>query len=193
MDQIETRSALTDLQVRDNRISGWGARYNSPSKVLSEGGRVFREVLLPGCFASSFRTPMYGDIRVLLNHDPAQVVERSTSTTMRIEDRPEGVWLDMELDEADAHIKRKIAKRIIRGMSFGWLAKGTVDRWETKAGKTYRYISDIPTLFEFSFVFDPAYEAATVRTYDHSAVAVPAPFDRWKYMAEIWRQTLNRR
>lgn len=131
MADIEIRSLDAELlEFRatdgdDSRVgtfSGYAARYNSPSLPLP-----FTERIAPGAFTRTLKSR--NDIRMYVNHDDRMVLASTRSKTLRLEDRPDGLWVEADLpDVSYAHdLRELITAGIVTTMSFGF---STVkDQW----------------------------------------------------------------
>src|SRR4051794_7529743 len=100
---MEIRTLATPPTVNGRRGSGYAARFNAPSEVLAERGKVFREVILPGAFARSLAAPPRGDILALWNHgaDGRPPLAR-TPDTLKLWEDAEGLRYEFELPESAA-------------------------------------------------------------------------------------------
>lgn len=123
-DDIEIRSLDTEpLEFRAaepaegkvGTFSGWAARYNSPSLPLP-----FTERIAPGAFARTLKSR--NDIRMYVNHDDRLVLASTRSKTLRLEDRPEGLWVDADLPDVSyaRDLRALIEADVVRTMSFGF-------------------------------------------------------------------------
>jgi HK97 family phage prohead protease len=96
-------------------FSGYAIRYNSPSLPLP-----FTEFVAPGAVTRSLRSR--NDIRMYLNHSDLHPLASTRSKTLRLEDRPDGLWVEADLpDTSYARDLRELMDRdIVRTMSFGF-------------------------------------------------------------------------
>lgn len=104
MDLIEVRTIDSEpLEFRttteDNgsigTFSGWAIQYDKPSLPLP-----FTEHFAPGAFARSLKSR--NDIRMYVNHDETMVLGSTRAKTLRITDKPEGLWVDGDLPDTTA-------------------------------------------------------------------------------------------
>lgn len=170
---LEIRSLQTPLEVdaeRPNTVRGYAAVFNSPSEVLAEDKRVFRELVLPGAFRRSIATR---DVLALWNHgiDGRPPLGRNTAGTLRLSEDERGLRFELDLPDTAADVRQAIARRDVWGMSFGFPKANVRDRWFRKDGQQWRELQDLD-LAEVSVVIHPAYPATSVR--DVSAAVPPA-------------------
>ena len=103
-------------------FGGYAWRYNEPSLPLGHG---FTERIAPGAFTRSLKSRV--EIRAYVNHDDTLLLGSRRAGTLRIEDRAEGGWV--EIDLPDTTWGRDIRTLVERGdigargnggMSFGF-------------------------------------------------------------------------
>lgn len=164
-------------------VSGYAVKWDSLSEDL--GG--FRERFETGAFAQSVKD---GDVRGLLNHNPAQVLARTTNGTLRIEEDKTGLRFDM--DVAKTSVGDDTLELVRRGditqMSFGFAAIN--DRWEMDDEQEIRTVTEA-RLFDVSPVAFPAYpdtEVAKRSLHEWRAAQDPAPAG-----SDEWREGIARR
>lgn len=166
--QLETRvveAAELAVETREGKtkpgIRGYAAVYSSLSRDL--GG--FREQIAPGVFAKVLaKNP---DVRATLNHDPSQLLGRTSSRTLLLEDSPKGLLVNIP-ELPDTTTGRDVAELVRRGdasrMSFGFRAP--VDSWAEKQIDGQQIA--VRTLHDFELVdvsvltLDPAYGDTSV-------------------------------
>lgn len=169
---MEIRTLQTRLETSPaapNRVRGYAAVFNSPSEVLAERGRVFRELILPGAFARSLQG---GDVFALWSHgkDGRPPLGRTSAGTLRLAEDARGLAFELDLPESAGDVREAIARGDVYGMSFGF--RNEKARWFQRDGGQWRELSDLD-LTEVSIVTVPAYPAASVGVRDTSAVVVP--------------------
>ncbi|HGH7183454.1 HK97 family phage prohead protease [Bacillus cereus] len=162
----ETRTFdITKLNTRDateekpSMITGYAAVFNSKTSI----GGWFDEVIEPGAFARSLSEN--GDIRALFNHNWDNVLGRTKSGTLRLEEDERGLKFEIELPNTS--VGRDLAESMDRGdinqCSFGfWI---TEENWDYNVEPALRTIKEVE-LYEISVVSIPAYddtEASLVR------------------------------
>ncbi|EJQ44014.1 HK97 family phage prohead protease [Bacillus cereus BAG6X1-2] len=162
----ETRTFdITKLSTRDateeqpSKITGYAAVFNSKTTI----GGWFDEVIEPGAFARSLSEN--SDIRALFNHNWDNVLGRTKSGTLRLEEDGKGLKFEIELPNTST--ARDLAESMSRGdinqCSFGfWITEET---WDYNVEPALRTIHEVE-LYEISVVSIPAYddtEASLVR------------------------------
>jgi HK97 family phage prohead protease len=152
-------------------LVGRAASYNLLSSDL--GG--WYERILPGAFARALRERQ--DVRHLINHDPNQVLGRTTSGTLELKSTTKGLEFRTRL--GNRSYERDLAESVERGdvneCSFGFIARKSkwVDEPDPdKPGETrcIRELSDLD-LMDISSVVYPAYPQT------NTALAMRALFD----------------
>jgi uncharacterized protein len=123
--EFRTFSAdMTDVRAIEGgngmQFGGWAWRYGEPSLPLP-----FTERIAPGAFTGSLKSR--AEIRAYVNHDDTLLLGSKRAGTLRIDDRNEGGWV--EIDLPDTTWGRDIRTLIERGdigakgnggMSFGF-------------------------------------------------------------------------
>lgn len=152
---------ITQLKTRDGTeaeplvISGYASVFNSKTNI----GNFFEEIIAPGAFARSLSEN--GDIRALFNHDWNNVLGRTKSGTLRLEEDERGLKFEVELPNTT--IARDLAESMRRGdinqCSFGFFP--TEETWDYNSEPAVRTINEVE-LFEISVVSIPAYEDTEV-------------------------------
>jgi Escherichia/Staphylococcus phage prohead protease len=136
------------------RIEGYAAVFGMPSVPLGPTG--FVERIRAGAFAGS----LDGDVVALYNHDVANVLGRTTSGTMQLQEDSMGLKTEIHLPSTQlGRDTYELVKRgDLRGMSFGF----NVLRDSWNANHTERELLAID-LHEVSIVARPAYEQTTIQ------------------------------
>ncbi|MCS1383257.1 HK97 family phage prohead protease [Lysinibacillus sphaericus] len=163
----ETRTFdITRLNTRDateeqsSLITGYAAVFNSKASI----GGWFDEIIEPGAFARSLSEN--GDVRALFNHNWDNVLGRTKSGTLQLEEDNRGLKFEIELPNTS--VGRDLAESMSRGdinqCSFGfWITEET---WDYSVEPALRTIHEVE-LYEISVVSIPAYddtEASLVRS-----------------------------
>jgi HK97 family phage prohead protease len=175
MDNVEIRTF--DASVCEMRASevgdgmtfgGYAWRYNEPSLPLP-----FTERIAPGAFTRTLKSK--NDIRAYVNHDDSRLLGSTRAKTLRIEDRAEGGWVEIDLpDTSDGRDMRTLVSRgDITGMSFGF---STVkDDWSPDGNQ--RTLKEV-RLHEVSLVTSqPAYPTTTASVRNLQIIAKRTDMD----------------
>lgn len=148
------------------KIVGYAALYNSPTQIGS-----FREVIKPGAFDDV----VDGDVRMLINHDPNQVVARTTSGTLKLELDERGLKYTAEPGSQTyaRDLVESIRRGDISGSSFAFSVKPDGQEWNED--RTERSIFRVDSLAEVSAVVFPAYDESSVTLRSEEPEEAPAP------------------
>lgn len=171
---METRShqgTPTADPQRPNRVRGYAAVFNSPSEILAERGRVFREVILPGAFNRAVAAGG-ADILALWNHgrDGRPPLGSTRGRTLALAQDPKGLAFTLDLPDAAGDVRESIERGDVWGMSFRF--RNETDRWTMRDGKHWRELVDLD-LVEISVVIEPAYPATSVGFRDKAEIELP--------------------
>lgn len=144
-------------------VTGYAVRYNTLSVDL--GG--FRESILPGAFDKVLnRQRGKGDVVALFNHDPNQLLGRTSSGTLELASDDKGLRYTVSLPntELGRTIQEMVSRKDLRGSSFAFtLSSGKGESWAPgEDGKPLRTIREVSGLFDVSVVTHPAYPSSTV-------------------------------
>jgi uncharacterized protein len=173
--KLETRTRPVDFEIRELedgglRFEGYAAVFNSRSEDL--GG--FTEFVAPGAFKRSLRSR--NDVKLLFDHNPANVLASTRAGTMTVEEDARG--LKVTADLAPTTLGRDVSVLVKRGdidsMSFGFSV--IRDSWNPEG--TERTLNSV-RLIEASIVSWPAYAgtAGTVSVRGLERVARSADVD----------------
>ncbi len=158
MNSIERRNLDSGVELRDDhgtKIGGHAAVFNDQVEIFPG----FEERFEPGAFTKTIEGD---DIRALWNHDPAFVMGRNKSGTLRLSEDDRG--LVFENDPPDAQWAKDIVVSIkrgdISGASIGF--RVVKETWEHREdGVEVRSIQEAK-LFDVSPVAFPAYPSTDV-------------------------------
>ena len=167
MQNLEIRTFDADVRMVDESndgmtFGGYAWRYNEPSLPLP-----FTERIQPGAFTRTLKSR--NDIRAYYNHNDELLLGSTRAKTLRIEDRADGGYV--EIDLPDTEIGRSTAYHIrrgdITGMSFGF---STVrDSWSNDGNE--RMLEEV-RLHEVSVVSGvPAYPSTTASVRNLRVIA----------------------
>ena len=157
------RRFAAEYRAAGRRLEGHAAIFGEPAKI---GG--FTETIAAGAFARSLAAGK--DILALVDHDPARLLGRTASGTLRLSEDSRG--LAFSLDVPDTALGRDMLalaeRRDLGGMSFSFIMKR--DAWPARDRRTLQDVD----LLEVSIVqAHPAYVGTNVaaRSAGLSAVA----------------------
>lgn len=167
MQGVEVRTVDAELRSLDDskdglRFAGYAWRYMEPSLPLP-----FTERIAPGAFTRTLKSR--NDIRAYYNHNDELLLGSTRAKTLRIEDRPDGGHV--EIDLPDTELGRATAYHIrrgdITGMSFGF---STVrDEWSSDGNE--RTLKEV-RLHEVSVVSGtPAYPTTSTSVRNVKVIA----------------------
>ena len=171
-------------------ISGYSAVFYSSSDAGSEY-RLWEDVverIRPGAFDRAVKERH--DVKALYNHNPDNLLGRSTSGTCRYSVDSKGLKYEIDVDDSDPDHQRvvsKIERGDLTGSSFAFRA--TRVTWDDNEGSdSVRWIEDLD-LFDVGPVTYPAYEATTtgLRSDDQIA-ALKRERDLWRQADGQWRE-----
>jgi len=137
-------------------IEGYAAKFNVESRLLSERGQIFREVLLQGAFAEV----LDNDVYLTFNHNQNNVYARTVNGTLTLEQDEIGLRFKAMLNDTTG--ANDLYKMIERGdifeNSFAFVVATGGQNWErTSDGEQIRRISRISKLIDVSAVTHAAY------------------------------------
>ena len=114
------RRAFVEVRTAGRRIEGYAATFG----VVADLG-AFRETIAPG----AFRSALAGDVLALMDHDPAKVLGRTRSGTLRLSEDSRGLAFSLDLPDTQAgrDLQALSERGDLGGMSFGFkVPKGGV-------------------------------------------------------------------
>ena len=154
-DALEVRAGVGE---GPSKLVGYAAVYNSLSADL--GG--FKERILPGAFKGSVTGNT--DIRALVDHDSTKLLGRTSNGTLRVSEDPKGLRVEVDLPDTSyaRDVKNLIARKDVRGMSFGFRVPDGGSRFTKESGQTIRELSNID-LREVTVTSIPAYGDTSVQ------------------------------
>src|SRR4051812_8625763 len=135
---METRSLASQLTSNNNKLVGYAAVFNRPTKI-TENGRTFTEVIRPGAFRSLSKR----DVLATFNHDPANLLGRTSSGTLTIQEDSKGLRFEVDLPQSANHLKELVSRGDVSGASFSFNVNKGGDRWSDNV----RELTDV-TVFE---------------------------------------------
>jgi len=169
MDNVEIRTfdaSICEMRAAEDgdgmTFGGYAWRYNAPSLPLP-----FTERIAPGAFTRTLKSK--NDIRAYVNHDDTRLLGSTRAKTLRIEDRADGGYVEIDLPNTTdgRDIRELVARGDIQGMSFGF---STVrDSWSDDGAE--RTLDEV-RLHEVSVVTAvPAYPQTTASVRNLRVIA----------------------
>lgn len=133
---LERRTFASEVRAKGRRLEGYAATFGTEARI----GDSFTETIAPGAFAATLASGQ--DILALVDHDPARVLGRSKSHTLRLSEDSRGLVFSVDLpDTTAARDVLALAERgDLGGMSFGFSVKDELrngDRRELLAVDLY--------------------------------------------------------
>jgi HK97 family phage prohead protease len=174
---LEVRAAPAKVRTAGRKLSGLAAVFDTPTTL--SGGIV--ESIRAGAFRASLAAG--GDILALVDHDPARLLARTRSGSLRLTE--DALGLRFELDVPETTLGRDVLamaeQRLLGGMSFGF--RVTAEEWPTR---NRRYLSGVE-LVEISAVSSfPAYSGTQVVARSRQPSAMPgAAFALRRRLVEV--------
>jgi len=112
----ERRSAPIELRAKGRRLEGYAALYGVRARISNE----FDEEIRQGAFTGSLRSGR--DVLALVDHDPARLLARTRSGTLRLSQDSTGLAFDLDVpDTSEGRDVLALAERgDLGGMSFGF-------------------------------------------------------------------------
>lgn len=143
-------------EVEGNKLVGHAAVFNQVSDV-----GMGLERLAPTAFDRALKDPTT-DVRALLNHDPAQLLGRQSSGTLRLGTDKEGLRFEVDLPDTSYanDLRQLLARGDLTGASFGFIPGD--EETERSDGRQVRVHTSVERLIDVSAVTFPAYEGASV-------------------------------
>jgi HK97 family phage prohead protease len=175
---MERRAAQLEVRAsrKERRLEGYAAVFNCDAHIQD-----FVERIAPGAFASSLHGK--GDILALLDHNPAALLARTKSETLRLAEDKTGLHFDLSLpDTSHGRDVLTLAERgDLGGMSFGFTVDDDGEHWDGNR-RELRCV----TLHEISVVSSwPAYPQTSVTARSM------CPFNRRMFRVALGRRWID--
>lgn len=175
---------LRSAEVAGNKLAGYAAVYDQATQI--RGGW---ESIAAGAFDASLARG--DDVVALRDHDPALLLGRTSSGTLRLSADDKGLTFEVDLpDTAYARDVRELVGRgDLAGASFGFLP-GEDEIRVAGDGRQLRTHTSVKRLLDVSVVALPAYEGTSVAL--RSLELFPAP-DRRSQLIRARHRARTRR
>lgn len=158
----ERRSAPIELRAKGRRLEGYAALFGVRARIADQ----FDEEIRQGAFTGSLTSGR--DILALVDHDPARLLARTRSRSLRLSQDTTGLAFDLDLpDTGEGRDILALAERgDLGGMSFGFTVS---PGGETREGGV-RMLEAL-TLHEISVVQSfPAYDGTIITPRTRQAI-----------------------
>ena len=157
-------------------LVGYGAVfYDGTPETEYEMWEGFKERIMPGAFDRAIKEG--DDVRGLFNHDPNQVLGRTSAKTMRLEVDKKGLIYEIDADDTQVatDVQKFIDRGDVTGSSFSFDL--TDETWLTEDEVKIREIRGVK-LYDTGPVTFPAYPGTTTQARSEQA-AVQRSYDEW--------------
>ena len=148
----ERRVAEIEVRAKGRRLEGYAALFGTEARIGS-----FTETIRAGAFTEALTKP---DILALVDHDPARVLARTRSGSLRLSQDTKGLAFALDVPETQAgrDVLALAERGDVGGMSFGFTIPNGGDHWQGDA----RELRNVD-LHEISVVLAwPAYDGTVV-------------------------------
>ena len=151
------RRAVSGIEIRADggrtRLTGYAAVFGSKSELLPPG---FHEIIRPNAFGRSLRE--HPDVQLLVEHDPARIVARTTAGSLRVSEDSRGLRIDAEvIDTTDGlDLVKRVKAGLLDAMSFAFTVEPEGQRWDRSVSPAIRELTEV-RVFEASVVSRAAY------------------------------------
>ncbi len=176
---IERRFAPADFETRQEgeqtRFKGYALRFG----VTYDMGWFTEEVDKRALDKADMN-----DVRILLNHDPNQILGRTQAGTAVVGVDDIGLWYDFAPPESPngENARVAISRGDITQSSWGFrlrldaTGRRTGDRWEMRNGKEHRTLTDVSLVLDVSPVTFPANpDTSVAKRFRDAAMDVAQP------------------
>jgi HK97 family phage prohead protease len=168
---VERRYASTDgLELRNadtgqSMLKGYALRFGSTYDM-----GWFTEEISRSALDNADLT----DVRILFNHDPNQILGRTSANTARVGIDSTGLWYEVDLPNSPNGQNARVAveRGDVSQSSWGFMLNRSQnespDKWEMRDGKEHRTITDVKKVLDASPVTFPANPDTTIakRSFD---------------------------
>jgi len=140
----------------ENIIEGYGSIFESESKRIIEGGKVFNEIIHRGAFDNCD----FSNVIMCINHDKNEMLARTQSNTLEVEVDDHGLLY--RFTAPNTTLGNDTKELVQRGdyfeSSFAFLEDKTKTRWERDTNNNLiKHIYSIKVVTDCSIVRNGAY------------------------------------
>jgi HK97 family phage prohead protease len=168
-DGLEFRFATELRIIAGRRLGGYAAVFGVSADI---GGR-FKETIRPGAFRATLAAG--ADVVLLVDHDPARLLARTASGTLRLSEDPKGLAFEADVPRTQLgnDMLALAERRDLGGMSIGFRVAAGGDAWPSPDTRELRAVQ----LAEISIAQAwPAYPDTTIALRSRGEL-VGAPID----------------
>lgn len=151
---MERRGVFMEVRAAGRKLEGYAATFGTEARVSD-----FTEIILPGAFRGALSASR--DVLALVDHDPAKLLARTRSGSLRLAEDPRGLSFSLDLPETQAgrDVLALAERGDLGGMSFGFTVAKDGERWHGKRRELRSLV-----LHEISVVSAwPAYQGTSVQ------------------------------
>jgi uncharacterized protein len=148
-------------------IEGYAAVFNQEYVLYEDTGMRFVETIQAGAFSRTLEEDQ--DVRCLFNHEPDNVLGRTTNKTLRLAQDTHGLRYDNDLDARTSvgqNVRCFVQRGDVTGCSFAFTVEKQSWREEEQQGGKMtvytRIIEKVAQTFDVGPVTYPAYEGTSV-------------------------------
>ncbi|MAF62794.1 HK97 family phage prohead protease [Blastomonas sp. CCH5-A3] len=117
------RRAFAEIRTAGRRLEGYAATFGSMANIGN-----YQERIAPGAFTKA----LAGDVLALLDHDPAKVLGRTRSGTLRLTEDSRGLAFALDIPDTSAgrDLLALAERGDLGGMSFGFVVPQGGEQWQ---------------------------------------------------------------
>ena len=149
---IITGSPAVRAESIDGKMyfKGYAAVYNTRSRMIFERGKMFYEILLPGCFDRVLADPSI-DVVLSLDHNHFYNLGRTVSGNLLLRSDETGLYFEASVP--DTNLGRDTFEMVLRGdftdMSFMFSVNASGETWERDGdGNLIHYVKEVSGLYD---------------------------------------------
>ena len=167
-------------------MTGYAAKYNVESDILTERGKQFIEILSPGCFDKTLIENT--DIRAYFNHDSKIVMARQKNGSLTLASDEVGLFFDLTMSDTSFNRDKyqEIKDGVYDGCSFyGFLIR---DRWDDSNpdGILRHYVDEVSLVEITPACTMPAYSQTEVIARSQEPTPEPKKFIEPLSITDTW-------
>lgn len=153
-------SIREDSKAKKKYLIGYAARFDQPSKLISEGGKTFIEYIKRGAFDEVLNEEGL-DVVLVVNHDKKDLLARTSSGTLTLETDEKGLRYEALLPTTT--LGRDVEEMVQRGdykensFHFGARKQDILWQYDQQEQIWKRYVQKVAILDDVSLVTRGAY------------------------------------